>query len=171
MARPKRSETDNPMVAAGAVKRREPFNAEGSLKEGIDGSTIKEVARERKFEEIDNKFETISTLRKLLRSGLSVNNYPIQEFKALSPEPVDWYVSFYFPVAEDKDGKRVPTYVDQPKNKRQIDMCAKKAVVMKKLGLRYFVFTEDTRYPAGRMDNEDSINSDSMIKEGHVVTL
>ena len=53
-------------------------------------------------------------------------------------DPRDWYVKWFFPNAEGG-----PLYVDHPRSKHDMTVCAKKAVIMEKLGLTYKLFRPD----------------------------
>ncbi len=149
------------------VIKRAPFDAEAS----VNGNSIKELARERAFDRADDGAKIIKTLRDLTSSAITVKNYPVQEFKALSAEPSDWGVSYYFPVAKDESGKTVPTFVDAPENKRQTALCQKKAAVMEKLGRRYLVFKQENLITADMLNATIQASSETMINEGHIVSL
>ncbi len=172
MGRPKGSKNGNPQIAAGIVNRKEPFDAEKTVSEsGIDGKAIKEMARERSFDKIDNKFQTINTLRDLTKSAIVVKNYPMAILKNITHDPNDWGVSYFFPIAEDESGKRTATYVDVPTSKRQIELCVKKATLMEKAGFRYRVFMQNTILTADNIKEELANKTESLINEAHVVSL
>lgn len=116
------------------VIMREPFDADAT----IDGSAIKEVAREAKIEQAERNMEVINSLNEFTKSKLYHLNYLIHDFKELSAEPSDWIVSMYYPAAATG-----PTFVDFPKNDRQLLLCQKKAEIMKKKNKRYLVFMPD----------------------------
>lgn len=121
------------------ILAREPFDAEAT----ISGEMVGAIAKESAFERVETAFKVVKHLREELDSGLFHMNYPVHAFKELSNEPGDWCVSYMFPIAQDEEGKTIPTYIDAPKTKRQLELCKKKANVMKKLGLRYMVFREE----------------------------
>ena len=115
---------------------REPFDAEST----IDGKALKEIAKEAAIEASEKraKYDTIKNLNAFTKSTFYLLNHLIHEFKGLSPEASDWYVSIYYPTS--KDG---PVYIDFPKTDRQKRLCEKKAEVMKKLKNKYLVFLPD----------------------------
>lgn len=148
---------------------QEPFNAEATL----DGAATKEVLREKRIENAEAKFRfnTIKNLRELMQSPINIKNYPVHEFKAISLEPSDWGVSYFFPVAKAADGSLVPTYVDAPTSKRQLALCERKAEIMKELGKTYLVFQENNLITGENIRQELAARGESMIREGHIVTL
>lgn len=150
---------------AAFVVRKEPFDAEST----VEGNALKEIARERAFDREEVKYEEIANLRDLLKSAVVVRNYPMAELKPLSIEPMDWGVTYFFPISRDETGKVAPTYVDEPKSKRQWEVCRKKAEYMKSKGYRYFILKgQDTinREVADRI-----VSGDSMVNESHVEAL
>lgn len=89
------------------------------------------------------KLEVRTSIEEFTNSKLVHYHYFRHEFKELSKEPGDWYVTMFFPIAE-VDGQRVPTYIDRPQTERQLALCEKKAEIMKKLGHRYIVYVPES---------------------------
>lgn len=113
---------------------REPFNADASVSDKADVSRLTVPKKLAKAQEYNDDVQEI------VKSKLVHFNYMIHEFKDLSPDPIDWVVSEYYPNAKDENGNIAPAFVDRPKNKRQQDLCIyKKSEIMKAKKRRYVV--------------------------------
>ena len=131
----------------------EAFDADAT----IDGRELKQFKREVAFENAVKSYEVVKNLREEMQSGLTHMNYFLPEFKEISKEPSDWVISYFFPIAKDGDGNIVPTYVDAPKTKRQLALCAQKAEIMRKKGLKYLVYREESAIKAEQFMEESGL--------------
>lgn len=148
---------------------RAPFDAEATLAE----PAMKEMLREKRLEDTERaeRYKTLATIRELMATPIVVKDYPVPEFKNITPEASDWGVSYYFPVARDSEGRTMPTYVDAPVTARQRALCEKKAEIMAKAGKVYFVYTGNTVISAERFKESLDAMGEDMMREGQIVTL
>lgn len=88
---------------------------------------------------------------KIAESDLSSRNFKFKDAETHFPLRPTWRtVDRYFPNA-----KGGPLLVDEPEDKADIDACAEKAKVLKKLGYRYVYLTKETdEYAARQMLGE-----------------
>ena len=164
MPRGKRKYQNAEMIA------KNPLDSEAA-NIAVEGAMLKQVVREKAIDELDKSI-VLTGLGKFARESLSVKNFPIRELQQFSLEPSDWGVSFYFPVAKDERGNIVPTYVDAPQTKRQIEVCKKKAKWFEAKGLRYFVILPDERITPENIRAMVSPGSmDSMTNDSRVEVL
>jgi hypothetical protein len=108
------------------------------MADAVDGAQVKAVLREKTFDQMSEAkipYEIIESLSEFSGIELYHKNYLIHEFKELSTESTDWYVSLYYPNAQ---GKTV--YIDFPQSPRQLALCERKAEIMKAQKKRYIVY-------------------------------
>ena len=89
------------------------------------------------FDERDPEDDFVDSLDGMLDTPFYTLNKMIPQFRQrlISHDPKHWYVRWFFPNAEGG-----PVYVDYPKGKQEIEICQKKAEIMKELGCSYKIF-------------------------------
>lgn len=132
----RRKKSDNPRISVGVIAKAEPFNIEASLDPKVANMARESDAFEKKDAKKEVKF--LGDMDEIGPIGFYHINYHIREFKDLSPDPIDWYVSRFYPAS-----KVGAVFVDRPESPRQIEVCKKKATVMAKLGHKYYVYRSD----------------------------
>lgn len=109
----------------------------GLLKAGTDREHTDDEARESRMQKrMKQTFTRTTDL--IARDGFLVKNQPVPKGKELFP--AEWkmqYVDLFYPYALDKNGERMPLYIDMPSTVHDVAICERKLKVMRDAKLRY----------------------------------